>query len=142
MKNLYLLAPFILGCTAILMAIRWQMNVIALGDAEAKTLGINIKAVRILIIISSTLMAAVSVCVCGMIGWVGVIIPQITRMIVGPDMRRLVPCSFGIGAIFLMIVDLTCRCLLQVEIPIGIVTSLIGAPIFVVILKRAKEGWL
>ena len=141
-KNLVLLIPIICVCTFIIFRIRWQMNVLALGDSEAKTLGINIRRTRLLIIISSTLITAISVCVCGMIGWVGVIIPQITRMLVGPDNRRLVPCAFFSGTIFMLIVDLLCRNVLVAEIPIGIVTSLIGAPIFVMILKRAKEGWL
>ena len=73
---------------------------------------------------------------------IGVIIPQITRMQIGPNTRRLIPCAFFVGAVFLMIVDVVCRTLLVAEIPVGIVTSLIGAPIFLLILKRAKEGWL
>lgn len=141
-SSLRLLIPLISVYLLLLLRVRWQMNVLALGDDEAKTLGVNIARTRLLIIVCSTLITGVSVCVCGMIGWIGVIIPQITRMQIGPNTRRLIPCAFFVGAVFLMIVDVVCRTLLVAEIPVGIVTSLIGAPIFLLILKRAKEGWL
>ncbi|MCF0120217.1 MAG: iron ABC transporter permease [Oscillospiraceae bacterium] len=141
-SSLLLLLPVIIVCLFIVMRIRWQMNVLALGDDEAKALGVNVNVTRVLIVISSTLITAVSVCVCGMIGWIGVIIPQITRMVIGPNTRRLVPCAFFIGGIFLMVVDLLCRNVTTAEIPVGIVTSLIGAPIFMIVLRRAREGWM
>ena len=140
-SNVYFLVPVITVCTLILMAIRWRVNVLSFGDDEALALGINVKRTRIMIIICSTLITASAVCVCGMIGWIGVVIPQITRMIIGPDTRKLVPCSFAIGAAFLLIVDLVCRTLTVAEIPVGIVTSIVGAPMYIMVLKRAKEGW-
>lgn len=139
--DLLLLAPVILICCGVLLANSGKMNVLTLGDAQAKALGVNVGRLRFCIVVCATLITAVSVCVCGMIGWVGVIIPQITRMIIGPDARRLMPCAFFIGALFMMLVDVICRALLTVEIPVGIVTSLAGAPVFLYILKRAKEGW-
>lgn len=141
-SDLLLLVPVIGLCAGILLHIRWKLNVLALGDSEAQALGVNINRTRALTVTCSTLITAVSVCICGMVGWIGVIIPQITRMIIGPDTRRLMPGAFFIGAIFLLVVDVICRALLVVEIPVGIVTSLIGAPIFFMILKRAKEGWV
>lgn len=140
-SNVYFLVPVIAVCTLLLMSIRWRVNVLSFGDDEALALGINVKRTRIMIIICSTLITASAVCVCGMIGWVGVVIPQITRMIIGPDARKLIPCSFAIGAAFLLIVDLVCRTLTVAEIPVGIVTSIVGAPLYIIVLKRAREGW-
>ena len=133
--------PIITICTIILLAIRWRVNVLSFGDEEALSLGVNVKQTRIIIIICSTLITAAAVCICGMVAWVGVVIPQITRMVIGPDTRKLVPCSFVIGGIFLLAVDLICRTLTVAEIPVGIVTSIIGAPLYILVLKRAKDGW-
>lgn len=141
-SNLLLLLPIIIVCLFIIMHIRWQMNVLTLGDDESKALGVNVKQTRAIIVVCSTLITAVSVCVCGMIGWIGVIIPQITRMVIGPDTRRLIPSAFFIGGIMLIIVDLLCQNVIATELPIGIVTSLIGAPIFMIVLTRSREGWM
>ena len=139
--DLYYLIPIIVVCSLVIVHERWNMNVLSLGDNEAKALGINVNRSRAIIIVCSTLIASVSVCVCGAIAWVGMIIPQIARYLVGPDCRRLIPCAFFIGSIFLMLVDVACRASIQAELPVGIVTSLIGAPIFFVILKRSRTGW-
>lgn len=140
-QGLYLLVPIVIICTLVLMRIRWKMNVLALGEDDARSLGVNVHRTQLLIIICSTLISSIAVCICGMISWVGMIIPQVTRMVIGPDTRRLLPCAFFVGAIFLMIVDAVCRALLAIEIPASIVTSLVGAPIFLLALKSAKEGW-
>lgn len=140
-NDLAVLVSVVAICVAVLLCMRWKMNILALGDDEARTLGVNVERTRVIIIVASTLIASVSTCVVGTVPWVGIIIPQITRFIVGPDTRRLMPCAFFIGAIFLMLVDVACRALLAVEIPVGIVTSLVGAPIFFIILKRSKTGW-
>lgn len=140
-NDLIFLVPLVLVCCFILYRIRWKLNLLSLGDEEARTLGVNTRQTRLIIIITSTIITAACVCICGMVGWVGVVIPQICRMIVGPDNRKLIPCSFFIGAIFLMIVDVICRAAFEAEIPVGIVTSIVGAPIFLVMLRRLKEGW-
>ncbi len=139
--NLVYMVPLITICVLVLMHVRWKMNVLSLGDNEARALGINVRRTRGVIIVCSTLIASVSVCVCGAISWVGIIIPQIVRHIVGPDARRLIPIAFFVGGVFLMLVDVVCRASVQAELPIGVVTSLIGAPIFFLTLLRAKEGW-
>lgn len=139
--DLAVLVVLISVCVVVLMCFRWKMNILALGDDEARTLGINVERTRVIIIIASTLIASVSTCVVGTVPWVGIVIPQITRSLVGPDARKLMPCAFLVGAIFLMLVDVACRALLAVEIPVGIVTSLVGAPIFFIILKRSNTGW-
>jgi iron complex transport system permease protein len=117
------------------------LNALSMGDEEARALGISVERIRMFLIFLATLMSALTVVVAGMIGWVGLIIPHIARMLVGPDNKILVPASALIGAIYLIIVDDISRMLFTVEIPIGITTSLIGIPFFVIILRKAKKGW-
>ncbi|MGB5158972.1 FecCD family ABC transporter permease [Desulfobacterium sp. N47] len=117
------------------------LNALSMGDEEARALGIPVEWVRMLLIFLATLMSALTVVLAGMIGWVGLIIPHITRMLVGPNNKVLVPASALIGAIYLVVVDDVSRMLFNVEIPIGITTSLIGIPFFAVILKKARHGW-
>jgi iron complex transport system permease protein len=117
------------------------LNALSLGDEEARALGIPVEWVRMLLIFLATVMSALTVVVAGMIGWVGLIIPHITRMLVGPDNKVLIPASALIGAIYLIVVDDVSRMLFNVEIPIGITTSLIGIPFFAIILKKARRGW-
>jgi iron complex transport system permease protein len=117
------------------------LNALSMGDEEARALGIPVERIRMLLIFLATLMSALTVVLAGMIGWVGLIIPHITRMLVGPNNKILVPASALIGAIYLIVVDDVSRMLFNVEIPIGITTSLIGIPFFAVILKKARRGW-
>lgn len=140
-SKLTLLVPLIFSCSLGIYLMRWYLNLMSLGDDEAKALGVNTARARLVLIILSTVISSAAVCVCGIVGWIGMVIPQITRLVVGPDARRLLPCTFAVGAIFLMLVDMLCRCLIATEIPVGIITSLIGAPIFLILLKRVKEGW-
>ena len=117
------------------------LNALSMGDEEARALGISVERIRMFLIFLATLMSALTVVVAGMIGWVGLIIPHIARMPVGTDNKILVPASALIGAIYLIIVDDISRMLFTVEIPIGITTSLICIPFFVIILIKAKKGW-
>ncbi|HVN98126.1 MAG TPA: iron ABC transporter permease [Syntrophorhabdaceae bacterium] len=117
------------------------LNALSMGDEEARALGIPVEWVRMLLIFFATLMSALTVVLAGMIGWVGLIIPHITRMLVGPNNKVLVPASALIGALYLVVVDDVSRMLFNVEIPIGITTSLIGIPFFAMILRKAKKGW-
>lgn len=126
----------------ILMALfSGYLNALSMGDEEARSLGIPVEWIRIFLIFLATLMSALTVVMAGMIGWVGLIIPHITRMFVGPNNKVLIPASALIGAIYLLVVDDVSRMLFNVEIPIGISTSLIGIPFFAVILKKARRGW-
>lgn len=140
-SKLTITAPLILVCCFGVYKMRWHLNLMALGDDEARALGVDTARSRKILIFLATLITAASVSLCGMVGWVGMVIPQITRLITGPDARRLIPSAFMIGGIFLMLVDIVCRTLVVTEIPVGIVTSIIGAPVFLVLLKRVKEGW-
>ncbi len=117
------------------------LNILSMGDDEAKTLGVNVVAVRMTLIFFATLISALTVVVGGMIGWVGLIIPHVSRMLVGPDNRLLLPVSALIGALYLVCMDDVSRLLFNVEFPLGIVTSLVGIPFFALVLKNARKGW-
>lgn len=141
-EDIYYVAPIIIGGFIGLLLVRWRLNVLSLGEEEIKALGVNVSRLRFLIILFATLMTASAVCISGVIGWVGLIIPHISRMLVGPDHRSLVPASAITGSTYLLIVDLLCRTLTTAEIPIGIITSIIGLPIFLFLVKKTKESWL
>jgi iron complex transport system permease protein len=131
------LIPMAAGVTG-LFAMRWRLNVLSMGDQEAQSLGVNIFVTKGLAILFATIATAGAVCVSGIIGWVGLVIPHIGRMIVGNNNVYLVPVSMSIGAAYLVLVDNLARTLTSSEIPLGILTSLIGAPFFVYLLKKTK----
>ncbi|WP_026073698.1 FecCD family ABC transporter permease [Acetivibrio cellulolyticus] len=142
MKDVWvILIPIILGAVPLFL-MRWKLNVLSFGDEEAKAMGIDTGRVRIIIIVCSTLLTAASVSVSGMIGWVGLIIPHFARMLVGPNYKVMLPASFLIGSTFLLLVDDVARSLLALEIPLGILTSIIGAPFFIYLLIKGKRGWI
>lgn len=131
--------PIILGMIP-LFILRWRLNVLSLDEDEAKTLGLDTDRIRILVIICSTLMTAAAVSVSGMIGWIGLVIPHLGRMIVGPDYEVLLPTTILLGSLYLLLIDNIARGLTTVEIPLGILTSLVGAPFFIFILLRSKRS--
>lgn len=136
---LFLLPPLLIGI-APLAFLRWQLNAMAFGDEEAQAMGLNVKRLRGLFILCATLLTAASVAIAGMIGWIGLIIPHMARFIVGPNCKVLLPMSFLVGGSFLLLVDNVARNLFTVEVPLGILTSIIGAPFFFyLLLKRKKE---
>jgi iron complex transport system permease protein len=124
-----------------LFFLRWRINVLTLGDEEARTMGINATHLRLIIILCATLVTAASVSVSGMIGWVGLVIPHLARMLVGNNYKHLMPATMLFGAVFMLIVDNVSRNLLQTEIPIGILTAFIGAPFFVYLITRKGEAY-
>ncbi|MCT7529718.1 FecCD family ABC transporter permease [Aliarcobacter cryaerophilus] len=130
-----------LGGILILIFFSKYLNALSLGDEEAKALGVNTKLIKLIIIIVATLISALSVILAGIIGWIGLIIPHITRLLFGADNKVILPMSALIGAIFLLIVDNTSKLIFSFEIPIGIVTAIIGIPIFIFVLKNAKKGF-
>ncbi len=117
------------------------LNVLSMGDEEARSLGVNVTALRLIFIFLATVISALTVVMGGIIGWVGLLIPHIARMIVGPDNRILLPAAALIGAIYLLAADNMARLLFRVEIPIGILTSLVGIPFFAFILGKTRKGW-
>ena len=122
-----------------LFLLRWRINLLTLGDEEARTMGVNARYLRTTVILSSTLVTAAAVSVSGVIGWVGLVIPHLTRRMVGNNYRQLLPASALFGAVFLLLVDDLSRNLFATEIPIGILTSFIGAPFFLYLITREGE---
>ena len=129
------------GGILILILLAGYLNVLSMGDEEARALGVNVRLLRFMFIFLATVVSALTVVLGGMIGWVGLLIPHIARMIVGPDNRILLPATALIGAIYLLLADNIARLLFSVEIPIGILTSLVGIPFFAFVLRKTKKGW-
>ena len=136
----FAIIPMTIGIVPLLL-IRWRLNVLTMGDDEARTMGINTNRVRFIVIICATLTTAASVSVSGMIGWVGLVIPHLARKVVGNNYNHLMPASILFGAIFLLLVDNVSRNLLTTEIPLGILTAFIGAPFFIYLITREVETY-
>ncbi|MBR4703614.1 MAG: iron ABC transporter permease [Oscillospiraceae bacterium] len=132
--------PMLIGLLPLLL-LRWRVNVLTLGDDEARTMGVNAGRVRLLVILCATLITAASVAVSGMIGWVGLVIPHLSRKLVGNDYRYLMPASMLFGAAFLLAVDDVSRNLMALEIPIGILTAFVGAPFFIWLITRKGDAF-
>ena len=121
-----------------LFALSWKMNVLALDEAEAKSLGINLLRMRGIVILFATLLTASCVCIAGTIGWVGLVIPHIARLIVGANSRKMMPIAVLLGGLFMMIVDTLARTITYYEISLGILTGIVGAPVFALLLLRER----
>lgn len=134
----FVIIPISIGLIPLIL-LRWRMNVLTMGDEEAKTMGINSKKIRLIVIICSTLVTAASVSVSGMIGWVGLVIPHLVRKLVGNNYIYLMPASILFGAVFLLLVDNISRNLLATEIPLGILTAFVGAPFFIYLITKGGE---
>jgi iron complex transport system permease protein len=124
-----------------LYLLRWRMNLMSLGDEEARALGVNAGRLRLVFIMSATLVTASAVSISGVIGWVGLMIPHIARLLVGPDFARLLPTSMLLGAAYLLGVDDLARTIGEVEISLGILTAFLGAPFFLWLLAHSRRGW-
>ncbi len=129
--------PILLGLSLI-FAFRWQINLLTLEEEEAKSLGVNIRKYQLLFIIASTLLSAASVCLGGLIGWVGLMIPHLARALVGADYGKLIPTAALMGACYLLLMDNIARAALSMELPLGVVTSIMGAPFFVYLIIKRK----
>ncbi len=139
-SDMLVTAPVIMISIILLVMLRWRFNVLSLGSEEARTLGVNTKVVYVAVITLSTLIAASIVSIAGIIGWVGLVVPHLCRMLVGADHRRLLPAAALMGSAYLLLVDDIARCLTSQEIPLGIVTAIIGAPFFAYLLKMKPGG--
>lgn len=124
-----------------LMLLRWKLNVMTFGDEEAKAMGVNTARVRLVVIVCATMLTAATVALCGVIGWVGLVIPHLCRFLVGPDYLALLPCSMLAGGLFMLVVDDVARTLTAGEIPLGVLTAIIGAPAFIFLLFRGQRAW-
>lgn len=137
---LSVMVPMLAGLLPLYL-LRWRLNVLSLGEEEARALGIDTGILKLTVIICSTLMTAAAVSICGVIGWVGLLVPHLARMVVGPNFKVLLPASILIGSSYLLLVDDLARIMAAVEIPLGILTSLIGAPFFLYLLQHSRRGW-
>ena len=139
-KTLSLGAPVIIAGVLLFMLIRWRMNLLPLSDDEARASGVNIRALRAVTVISATAITASAVSMCGQVGWVGLLIPHMCRMLFGNNHLSIVPASISLGAVFMIIVDTAARSMSASEIPVSILTAVIGAPFFIVLMRRSG-GW-
>lgn len=133
--------PFAVLGLVPLLALRWRIGVLSLDDDEAQALGVPVRSTRLLVIACATLVTSSVVAIAGVIGWIGLIIPHVARMLVGPAFSRLLPASAILGAAYLILVDTVARALSSNEIPLGILTAVVGAPFFLWLLARGRRGW-
>lgn len=131
--------PMALGL-ALTFLFRWQLNLLTLDEEEARSLGINVRRFRLLFIAASTLLSAAAVCLGGLIGWVGLMIPHMARALVGADYSRLIPASAMLGALYLVLMDDIARSVLSMELPLGVVTAILGAPFFIHLIIKRREA--
>jgi iron complex transport system permease protein len=135
-----LLGPVAIG-TIVLVALRWRMNVMSLPDEDARALGVSTGPLRIAIVAAATLVTSASVATSGIIGWIGLVVPHLARALVGPDFPRLLPASALLGGGFLLFIDTLARTAAPVEIPLGILTAVIGTPFFIWLLADMQRSW-
>lgn len=136
----WLMWPMLIGIV-LLIAMGRALDALSMGDDEARSLGVRVNVIRYAVIVIATLVSAMTVSIAGMIGWVGLIIPHIARMLIGPGNQSLLPLSAGLGGLFLLACDALARTTISTEIPIGIITELIGIPVFLMVLHRVRKGW-
>lgn len=139
-KLIMISVPIIIG-VVVLMLLRWRINLLSMGDEEAQALGLNPSRTRLVVIAACTLLTSTAVSISGIIGWLGLVIPHMTRMIVGQDNKILIPASLSLGASFLLLIDNISRAVISIEIPIGILTAVIGVPIFLYLLRKRYSEW-
>jgi iron complex transport system permease protein len=135
-----LVGPVAVGAL-VLVALRWRMNVMSLPDEEARALGVPTGPLRVAIVAAATLVTSASVATAGIIGWVGLVIPHMARSLVGPDFARLLPAAALLGGGFLLVIDTLARTMAPIEVPLGILTALIGTPFFIWLLASVSKTW-
>lgn len=134
------ITPVLIICCTLLIFLSWRINILSFGEVEAKTLGINVKRVRGLVIVLTSLLTASAVSISGTIGWIGLVIPHLGRLTVGSDHTKLLPNTILLGAIFMIIIDTVARALTSVEIPLSILTGFIGAPTYAYLLYKQRTS--
>lgn len=141
-RDIWLSAPLMTIGILVMILLRWRLNVLSLSDEQVKSLGVNVRREKVVVILAATLATAAATSVAGIIGWIGLIVPHLVRMMIGADNRLVIPLSAALGASFLILADDFTRSLATFEIPVGIFTSLIGIPLFVFLLKKTQSVWL
>jgi iron complex transport system permease protein len=133
------LLPAVAFALAVLVLLGWRINLLALPEDEARSLGVNTRRLRASVIAAATLATSASVAVSGIIGWVGLVVPHMARLVVGPEFSRLLPAAALFGAMFMLGIDTLARTLAIIEVPPGILTAVIGTPVFIALLARAPR---
>jgi iron complex transport system permease protein len=141
LRTVVTVVPALVAGTIGLLLVRWKLNLLSMGDEEARALGVRTERLKGAIVVCTTLITAAAVSTCGVIGWVGLVMPHVARTLVGPDHRRLLPAALSVGAIYLLAIDDIARSVAAVEIPIGILTAIVGAPYFAYLLRRTSGTW-
>jgi len=141
-RNVLILFFIFAAAGTALFLLRWKINILSFPEEEARSLGVNTRALRTVVILASTLLTAASVSFCGTIHWVGLIIPHISRLLAGPDNARLLPVAVLLGALFMLVVDDFARAIIPGELPVGVLTAFIGAPLFLYMLFAGRREWL
>lgn len=136
-KNLLLAGPLIIISIIVIYKMRWSLNILSLSEDEAISLGVNVKKTRLIFIFAATLITASSVSICGQIGWIGLIIPHLVRLIVGPNNIYTLPLGLSLGAGFMVLIEAFSRTVSVIELPISILTAILGAPIFIVLMRKS-----
>ncbi|MGP1568604.1 MAG: FecCD family ABC transporter permease [Peptoanaerobacter stomatis] len=142
LKEAFIAIPVISICLTILFLLGFRIDLLSMGENEAKSLGVRPERLKDLVIITSTLISAISVYICGTIGWIGLIIPHVSRMLVGPSYRKLLPTAALLGGMFLLFIDDLVRTISESSLPLSIVISLVGAPFFATLLRKTKGEWI
>ena len=135
-RSLYTGVPMIILGMVVLYLMRYRINALSLKEEEASSLGINVRQNRMIVIVASSLITASVVSMCGVVGWVGLLIPHISRMLFGNNHTKVIPGCIVFGALFMLIIDTVARCMYQAEIPVSILTAIIGAPVFLLLLRK------
>ena len=136
--ELIAILPVFLICATVLLLLSWRVNILSFGDLEARTLGVNLRQVRTIVIICASLLTASAVSISGTIGWVGLVIPHLSRLLTGSDNTRSMPVTLLIGAIFMLLIDTLSRTVTTVEIPLSILTGFVGAPLYAILLYKQR----
>ena len=141
-SDVLILSPLVILCFFVLWSLSWKLNVLSMGDEEARTMGVNPEKNKAIMIGLATAITALAVSLVGIVAWVGLMMPHASRMILGPDNRFVIPSCFFMGALYLLICDTLARTLIMNEIPIGIITSLLGAPYLCYLIRNKGKTFL
>jgi iron complex transport system permease protein len=141
-KKLAIGAPLITFGVVVIFALRWKLNILSLNEDEARSMGLQVKMTRLAVIVAATLVTGSTVAMCGQVRWVGLLVPHICRMVFGGNNQQIIPVSISLGASFMLVVDTVARAATTAEIPVSIITATIGAPFFVLLLRKTGGAWL
>jgi len=137
-RELLAILPVFLVCSNLLLLLSWRINILAFGDVEARTLGVNVRQVRGIVIVCASLLTASAVSISGTIGWIGLVVPHLGRLVVGSDNTRTMPLAILIGSLFMLLIDTLARTVSSVEVPLSILTGFVGAPLYAFLLYKQK----